>query len=301
MTKGIKRQTDAVVSDHSPDAKRQRLVTDPISKTLSASPSLSSARVPQNQRAQQSLSSQVAQPQPTSIPASSAQPVQASVPAPVSTPASTSSAPLSNSGGSLPDINPEVLEQVVTTTGMKFGQMLEHLKTLERIISAMDAQISNAQNNGQADLLAVLQKDRADRSNVRDKIRSVLRQHYLKMVPAKESLNVQPGPTGSALSGGLAEAGLSTQSHSLSAPSSESSIGPSMEEHKSASHSAILPQASGTPSQTSGTISHDSGVRPNNQLIQWGGTFSWTSPNVGGQVGIEMQIHVLGISSASDM
>lgn len=365
-TKGTKRQTDALLSDQSPDTKRLKVVADPISKTSSGSPALPSARIPQNQRPQQQVPSQVTQPPPTTVSGQNpSQPVQVTISAPAPAPASTSpSGPLLASGPSLPAINPDILEQVVTPTGLKFGQMMERLKGLEKEIAAIDAQISNAQNSGQTAILAGLQKDRAPKAHIKEQIKSVLRQHYQKVVLTKEAPNPPAGSAGPAPLDGSVEAGLSAQSHPSNAPSvsSERPMGPTIEEQKPTipdtqvlaqfwqsrggtisapngsnllagpsqvqSHPAVTPEVAaqmqkrienkgirpqnfGSAPQTSGTMSHETGVHlnaTNNQLIQasngsqWQGTFSWTPPKLSGQVAIEVQMHVVGmVVSAGDV
>ena len=232
-TKGTKRQTEALSSDQSPDTKRQKLAPDPISKTASASPALPSARIPQNQRPQQPVSSQATQSPSTTISGqnpSSAQPVQAATSVPASTPASASpSAPPPPSG---PSISIEVFEQVVASSGgLKFGQMMERLKMLGREIANIDLQILNAPNPGQ---IAGLQKERTAKAHLSEQIRMLLKQHYHKLRLAKESLNAQGGAAGLALPNGSAEAGPSSQSHPPNVPSasSERPMGPPMEEHK---------------------------------------------------------------------
>lgn len=239
---GTKRQTDALLSDQSPDTKRQKVAADPISKTSSASPAPSPARIPQNQRFQQAMSPQVSQLLPTTVPS---QPVQSTTSVPASTPATATPVPLPPSGPSMPVINSEVFDQVIAPRGLKFGQTMERLKALEREIAAMDAQISNAQNTGQAAVLAVLQEDLARMTRLREQIKMLLRQHYRKMLLAKEALIAHAGATGSVLPNTSAEAGPSTQSHppNASGVSSERPVGSTMEEHKPAiSDSQILTQ-----------------------------------------------------------
>jgi hypothetical protein len=237
-TKGTKRQTDALSSDQSPDTKRQKLAADPISKTLSASPALPSARIPPNQRPQQPVSSQVTQSPSTSISGqnpSSAQPVQAATSVAASTPASASpSAPPPPSGPSVPVVNIGIFDQVVASTGLKFGQMMERLKMLEREITTIDLQIVNAPNSGQTALLAGLQNERTAKARISEQIKMLLKEHYHKLRLAKESLSAQGGAAGLALPNGSVEAAPSTQSHPPNAPSvsSERPMGPTMEEHK---------------------------------------------------------------------
>ncbi|KAH0833161.1 hypothetical protein J3R83DRAFT_12188 [Lanmaoa asiatica] len=227
-----KRQTDSSLSDQSPDTKRQKVVSDPISKTSSASPALPSARITQNQRPQQPVSSQAPQPPPTTVSGqnpSPAQPAQPTTSVLASTPATaTPSAPPPPSVPFIPVINAEVLEQLVAPTGLKFGQMMERHKVLEREIATMDSQISNAQNTGQTVIVAGLQKDLASKVHLKEQIKILLRQHYQKILLAKEALNAQAGAAGSG------EVGPSTQSHPPNAPgaSSERPTGPTMEEHK---------------------------------------------------------------------
>ncbi|KAG8213163.1 hypothetical protein J3R82DRAFT_11572 [Butyriboletus roseoflavus] len=263
---GAKRQTDALLSDSSPDTKRKKVAADPISKTSSASPALSSTRTPQNQRSQQPLSSQVPQPLPTTVSGqkpSPAQPVQPTTSVPASTPATATPTSLPPPAPPISAINSEVLDQVVAPTGLKFGQMMERLKVLEREIAAMDLQISNAQNTGQAAILAELQKDLAHKGRLKEQIKLLLRQHYQKILLAKEALNVQA----TALPNGSAEAGPSTQSHPPNAlvASSERPMGPKIEEHKSAitdSHVLQFWQSRG------GTISAHNGSNPQAGPVQ---------------------------------
>ena len=105
--------------------------------------------------------------------------------------------------------------------------MMEHLKVSERDITTFDAQIVEAQNTGQTAILAKLQEDRAIKVHIREQIKLLLRQHYQKILLAKES-------TGSVIPTGSGAAGPSTQSHPPNAPStsSEQPMGPAMDEHK---------------------------------------------------------------------
>lgn len=286
--KGTKRQTDAPLSDQSPDTKRQKVAADPISKTSSASPALSSARIPQNQRAQQPASSQVPQPPPTTVPGrnpSPAQPVQPATSVPASTPATaTPSAPLPPSGPSVPVISSEILEQVVAPTAFKFGQIMERLKDLEREVAVIDSKISNAQNTGQAAILAELQKGLAPKAQLKDQLKMLLKQHYQKMFLAKEALNAQAGTAGSALPNGSAEAGPSTQFHPSNAPgaSSERPMGSTMEEHKPViSDSQILAQFW---QSRGGTVSATNGSNP-----QVGPSQTQSHPTVNPEVAAQMQ------------
>ena len=244
-TKGTKRPTDALIPDHSPDTKRQKVATDSTSKMLSTSASASAspapppARIPQTQRSQQPVAPQATQLPSTTVSSqnpSSAQSVQVTVSAPASTSASaSSSAPPQTSGPSLPYMNPE---QVVTPTGVKFGQMMERLKTLDKDIKALDSQITNAQSSGQTLNLAGVQKERAAKAHFKEQIKLVLWQHYQKVVHhTKEAMNVQSGSAGPTLPDGSAEAGPSAQPHPPNAPAapgalSDRSMGPTMEEHK---------------------------------------------------------------------
>lgn len=283
-TKGAKRQTDALLSDQSPDTKRQKVTADPISKTSSASPALSSARVPQNQRSQQPLSSQVPHPSPVTVSGqkpSPAQSVQPTTSVPASTPASaTPSALLPPSGPSMSAVNAEILNHVITPPGAKFGQMMECLKVLEREIAATDLQISNAQSTIQPAVLAELQKDQALKARRKEQIKLFLRQHYQKMVLAKEALNAQA----TALPNGSVDAGPSTQSHPPNAlgASSERSMGPKIEEHQpSIADSQVLAQFW---QSRGGTISAPNGNSPQASPVQ-----IQSHPTVAPEVAAQMQ------------
>ncbi|KAF8558098.1 hypothetical protein OG21DRAFT_1481638 [Imleria badia] len=259
---GTKRQTDPLPSDQSPDSKRQKVVADSISKTASASPALSSARIPQNQRAQQPVSSQITQPPSTTVSSqnsSPAQPVQATTSV-TATPATVSPVPPLSSGP--PPFNNEVLEQVVAPTGLKFRHMMERLQVLESDVKTLDAQIIEAQNTGQTAILPSLQNDQATKTRIKEHIKMLLRQHYQRIHLAKESLNAQATPAASVLPTGSAEAGPSAQSHPPNAPStsSERPTGPTMDEHKPVVHdSQALAQfwqsRGGTISASSGSNS----------------------------------------------
>lgn len=285
QTKGTKRQTDTFLSDQSPDMKRQKVAADAISKTSSASPALSSARIPQNQRSQQPVSPQPPQPPPMTVPGqnpSPAQHVQPTTSVPASTPATaTPSVPRPPSGPSATVINAEILDQVVAPTAFKFGQIMERLKVLEREIATIDSQISNAQNTGQAAILAGLQKDLASKAHLKEQLKMLLKQHYHRMFLVKEALNAQAG---SALPSGSAEAGPSVQSHPSNAPgaSSERPMGSTMEEHKPAiSDSQILAQFW---QSRGGTVSASSGSNP-----QAGPSQTQTHPSVNPEVSPQMQ------------
>lgn len=236
--KGTKRLTDPLPSDQSPDSKRPKVAANPISKTSSVSPALPSARIPPNQRSQPPVASQVTHPPSTTVSGqntSSAQPVHAATSVPASTPvnASPSVAP-PPSGASMLAPNRELLDQVVPTTGLKFGQLMERLQALDREIEDIDVRIANAQNAGQTAILNALQKERAGKVHVKDQIKILLWQYFHKMRPAKESQNAPAGTAGSALPNGLADAVSSTQSHPPNVPSasSERLTASTTEEHK---------------------------------------------------------------------
>lgn len=110
---------------------------------------------------------------------------------------------------------------------------MERLKALEREILVIDSKITDAQNTGQAAILAGLQKDRNPKAVLKEQIKSVLRQHYQKVV-AKEAPNAQTGTAGSAPPDGSAEGDPSSQLHppNPAGASRERSVGSTVEEHK---------------------------------------------------------------------
>jgi len=194
--------------------------------------------MPQNQRSQPPVASQILHPPSTTVSSqnvSSAQPVHAATPVPASTPATAPpSVPPPPPGASIPAPNREILEQVVVPTGLKFGQLMERLQALDRDTEGIDVRIANAQTTGQTAVLDALQKDRASKVHIKDQIKMLLWQHFHKMRPAKESMNAPAGTAGSAPPNGLADAVPSTQSHPPNAPSasSERLTISTMEEHK---------------------------------------------------------------------
>ncbi|KAF8838598.1 hypothetical protein BDN67DRAFT_971308 [Paxillus ammoniavirescens] len=185
------------------DMKRQKVTADPVSKASSGSPALPAARTPPNQRPQQSLSSQPSKHTTPAQPAisvkhpASAQPIQltagATGPAPV-----PSSAPTPASGSRppapvLPALGPEILDQVVVPTGHKFGQLMERLAGLEKEIAAIETQMSDAQHAGQMTLLPEFQKEGAKKAHLKEQIKMLLKQHYQKVLQAKEAQYTQAG------------------------------------------------------------------------------------------------------------
>ncbi|KAG6373305.1 hypothetical protein JVT61DRAFT_6443 [Boletus reticuloceps] len=293
-----KRQTEPQPSDQSPDAKRQKVAADPIPKPSSASPALTPARIPQNQRLQQPVS-QITQPPSTTSGQNSSptQPLQAPTSVPVSTPANASpSAPLPLSAPSVSSMNNDILDQVVAPTGLKFRQMIERLPMLEREIAALDARIASARDTGQTAVLAGLQEDRTTRSRIKEQIKTLLKQHYHRVLLAKDSLDAQVGATGPALPNPSTEPGPPTQSHPPNAPSasSERPTGSTMEEHKpmvsDSQAVAQFWQARG------GTISAPSGSNP-----QAGPSQMPSHPTVTPEVAAQMQklIEMKGIRPPS--
>ncbi|KAF8134853.1 hypothetical protein EV363DRAFT_1396322 [Boletus edulis] len=266
-------------------------------------PALTPARIPQNQRPPTNSPSTTASGQNSSP----THPVQAPMSVPVSTPANASpSAPLPLSAPSGSSDEQLIFStKVVASTGLKFRQMIERLPMLEREIATLDARIAAARDTGQTAVLAGLQEDRTTRNRIKEQIKTLLKQHYHKVLLAKDSLNAQPLPNPST------EAGPPIQSHPPNAPSasSERPTGSTTEEHKpmvsdsqavaqfwqarggtiSASSGSnpqagstaqmqkliemkgIRPPSFGPSSQTYGTTSHETGVSPNvtnNQVIQ---------------------------------
>jgi hypothetical protein len=228
--------------------KRQKVTADPVSKASSGSPALPAARTPPNQRPQQSLSSQPSKHSTPAQPAisvkhpASAQPIQltagasepASVPSSAPTPASgpRPSAPV------LPALDPEILDQVVAPTGHKFGQLMERLAGLDKEIAAIETQMSNAQHTGQTTLLPEFQKEGAKKAHLKEQIKILLKQHYQKVLQAKEAQNTQAGTAGDVSKAGpdppsVSAVGVSlTQSQTPSNAPDPSTERPAAEEHR---------------------------------------------------------------------
>ncbi|KIK94223.1 hypothetical protein PAXRUDRAFT_143360 [Paxillus rubicundulus Ve08.2h10] len=227
------------------DMKRQKVTADPVSKVSSGSPALSAARTPPNQRPQQPLPSQPSKHTTPAQPAISVKhpaltrPTQLT--AGTSVPASVPSAPAPASGPRpsapvLQALDPEVLDQVVAPTGHKFGQLMERLAGLDKEIAATETQMSNAQRTGQMTFLAGFQQERAKKAHLKEQIKMLLKQHYRKVLQAKESLNTQAGTAGPDHSS-VSAVGISlTQNQAPSNaldPSSEHPASSVVEEHRS--------------------------------------------------------------------
>lgn len=162
--------------------------------------------------------------------------------------------------------------------------MMERLEVLEREITNLDLQILNATDAGQTAILAGLQKDRAPKARLKEQIKMLLKQHYHRILLAKETLTAQVGTAGSAVPSGPAEAGPSTQSHPPNAPSasSERPMGPKMEEHK-----PVIPDSQVLAQfwqSRGGTISAPNGSNP-----QAGPSQTQSHPSVTPEVAAQMQ------------
>ncbi|KAH7884579.1 hypothetical protein F5I97DRAFT_1929424 [Phlebopus sp. FC_14] len=190
----IKRLNESPLLDRSPEAKRQRLDVDPMSKVATNAPALPAARTPPKDRLPQFTSTQSPQvvPQNTPSPHTTAmQPAQPAQPIPAVAGA------VSQSNTSRPPLaNASVLEKVVNPPGITLGQMMERLKQLEMEVRDLDSQIAGAQSTGQAALAVGFQQERSTKSQLVQQIRYVFKQHY-QSLQTKETQAAQPGTASS--------------------------------------------------------------------------------------------------------
>ncbi|KAF9243561.1 hypothetical protein BU15DRAFT_43066 [Melanogaster broomeanus] len=249
-----KRPNESPLIDRSTEPKRHKVAVDPVSKSSSGSPALPAARIPLNQRPQQPLLSQ-SQPEKPVTPTqpavslqypSSSQPGQtAQLTTSASGTVSASPSPSIQASAPRPSVpippalNPEILDQVVVPTGLKFGQLMERLKALDKEIATMEMQVFNAQSTGQMMLLAEFQEDQTKKTRLKEQIRVLLKQHYQKVLQAAEAQNAQAGIAADSSRAGpippIESAGPSTQAHPSNSPSvsSERLATSAAVEHKS--------------------------------------------------------------------